>query len=240
MSVVNTKKYNTKLKSLYKRRVYLKLLNVKLFYDFICPFSYVCKAMFDKLAQEYPLNVEYFAKELHVDIGSNGIKTSELLSVLPNYNLILEMLSKMGSQYGIKINDVKVKYNTKTALILSKLAKRYGKESEYINIVYDSMFNKLENISDLEVIQQVFKKLDMPTNFTDEEIKKCYIDYSNDASNAIDINLTGVPFVVMDDKIKIQGLREEKFYIHKIEEYLKNSTVSIKNINDKSLKLIKN
>ena len=216
------------------------MLNVKLFYDFICPFSYVSKVMFDKLAQDYPINIEYYAKELHVDIGAKGIKTSELLSVLPNYNLILGMLNNMGSKYGIKINDVKVKYNTKTALILSKLAKRYNKESEYINIIYDCMFNKLENISDLEVIQQVFKKLDMPTNFTDEEVRKCYLDYSNDASYAIDINLTGVPFVVLDDKIKIQGLREEKFYVHKIEECLKNNVHSVSKINDNSLKLIKN
>lgn len=214
------------------------MLNVKLFYDFICPFSYVCKAMFDKLSQEYPLNVEYYAKELHVDIGTKGIKTSELLSVLPNYNVILEMLSNMGFKYGIKINDVKVKYNTKTALMLSKLAKKYGKESEYINIVYDYMFNKLENISDLEVIQQVFRRLDMPTNFSDEEVRRCYVDYSNDASYAIDINLTGVPFVVIDDRFKIQGLREEKFYIQKIEECLKENVSSLNSEN--SLKLIKN
>lgn len=53
------------------------MINVKLFYDFICPFSYVCKAMFDKLEKEYPINVEYYAKELHVDISENGIETSE-------------------------------------------------------------------------------------------------------------------------------------------------------------------
>ncbi len=199
------------------------MLNVKLFYDFICPFSYVCKSMFDKLSKEYPMNIEYFTKELHVGIPKEGISTSELLHVLPNYSLILQMLSNIGINYGIKINDVKVKYNTKTALILSKIAKKYNKESEYINLIYKMMFENLENISDFDTLQKVFDMLGMPLNFSDDEVKKSYVDYSNDASYAIDVNLTGVPFVIIDDKVKIQGLREEKIYVRKIEECLNNS-----------------
>ena len=196
------------------------MLNVKLFYDFICPFSYVCKSMFDKLSKEYPMNIEYFTKELHVGIPKEGISTSD---VLPNYSLILQMLSNIGINYGIKINDVKVKYNTKTALILSKIAKKYNKESEYINLIYKMMFENLENISDFDTLQKVFDMLGMPLNFSDDEVKKSYVDYSNDASYAIDVNLTGVPFVIIDDKVKIQGLREEKIYVRKIEECLNNS-----------------
>lgn len=192
------------------------MISVKFFYDFICPFSYVCKAMFDKLEKEYPIKVEYYAKELHVDISENGIKTSELLDILPNYSSILKILNNIGTQYGIKINDVKIKYNTKTALILSKFAKKFNKESEYINIIYRMMFENLDNISDLEKLQQVFRDLEIPTNLTDEELKKCYVEYSNDASHAIDVDLTGVPFVIINDDIKIQGLREEKVYIQKI------------------------
>ncbi|AID45024.1 hypothetical protein SFBM_1045 [Candidatus Arthromitus sp. SFB-mouse-Japan] len=192
------------------------MINVKLFYDFICPFSYVCKAMFDKLEKEYPINVEYYAKELHVDISENGIETSELLGALPNYSSILKILGNIGIQYGIKINDVKIKYNTKTALILSKFAKKYNKESEYINIIYKMMFESLDNISDLDKIQQVFENLGIPTNLTDEELKKCYVEYSNDASHAIDVGLTGVPFVIINNDIKIHGLREEKIYVQKI------------------------
>ena len=150
------------------------------------------------------------------------------------------MLSNIGSNYGIKINDVKVKYNTKTALILSKLAKKYNKESEYINIIYKLMFEDLDDISNIENIQQVFQILGMPLNFSDDEIKKCYVEYSNDTSYAIDVNLTGVPFVVIDDKIKIQGLREEKIYVQKIEECLNNSTHITSIGNENNLKLIKN
>ena len=215
------------------------MLNVKLFYDFVCPFSYVCKGIFDKLEKEYPIKVEYFTKELHVGISEKGIKTSELLNVLPNYSLILRMLSNIGKGYGIKINDVKVKYNTKTALILSKIAKKYDKESEYINIIYKFMFEELKNISDVEVIQQAFKMLDMPLNFSDEEIKRCYVDYSNDASYAIDVNLTGVPFVVIDDRVKIQGLREEKYYIQSIKECLNDSNTTTSIVNKNNLKLIR-
>lgn len=215
------------------------MLNVKLFYDFICPFSYVCKAMFDKLEKDYPLKIEYYTKELHVGISGDGIKTSELFKVLPNYSSILKMLGNIGIGYGIKINDVKVKYNTKTALILSKLAKKYGKESEYINAVYKMMFEDLEDISNVENIQKIFKNLDMPLNFSDDEIKKCYLEYSGDTSSAIDINLTGVPFVVIDETIKIQGLREEKIYAQKIEKCLKNPNPKISIVND-SIKLIEN
>lgn len=214
------------------------MLNVKLFYDFICPFSYVCKAMFDKLAKEYPIKIEYYTKELHVDISKDGAKTSELFSVLPNYNLILKILSGMGSEYGIKINEVKMNYNTKTALILSKLAKRYNKESEYIDAIYKLMFEDLENISDVEVIQNVFNSLEMPQNFTDDEIKKCYVEYSNDASHAIDIQLTGVPFIVIGDRVKIQGLREEKIYVQKIKECLEFSNSSVFN-DESSFKLVR-
>lgn len=217
------------------------MLNVKLFYDFICPFSYVCKAMFDKLAQEYPIKMEYYTKELHVGISKEGVKTSELFSVLPNYNLILKILGGMGNEYGIKINEVKMNYNTKTALILSKLAKRYNKESEYIDAIYKLMFEELENISDIETIQKVFNNLGMPQNFTDEEIKKCYVEYSNDTSYAIDIQLTGVPFIVIDNRLKIQGLREEKIYVQKIKECLEvsNSAFSSAFSDESSFKLIK-
>lgn len=217
------------------------MLNVKLFYDFICPFSYVCKAMFDKLEQEYPIKVEYYTKELHVGISEEGIQTSELFKVLPNYSSILKILGNIGKNYGITINDVKVNYNTKTALILSKLARKYNKESEYINEIYKLMFESLDDISNLEVIQKVFKKLDMPQNFSDDEIKKCYLEYSIDTSYAIDVNLTGVPFVVIDDTVKIQGLREEKIYIQKIQQCLEKGVshpVLKEGVNN--LKLIKN
>lgn len=215
------------------------MLNIKLFYDFICPFSYVCKAMFDKLEKEYPIKVEYYTKELHVGISEEGIQTSELFKVLPNYSSILNILNNIGQKYDITINDVKVNYNTKTALILSKLAKKYNRESEYINEIYKLMFNNLEDISDLELIQKVFKKLDMPENFSDDEIKKCYLEYSMDTSYAIDVNLTGVPFVVIDNSLKIQGLREEKIYIQKIKSCLEKS-LSRPSEEINNLKLIKN
>ena len=49
-----------------------------------------------------------------------------------------------------------------------------------------------------------------------------------------------MPFVVIDDKIKIQGLREEKIYVQKIEECLNNSTHITSIGNENNLKLIKN
>ncbi len=202
------------------------MINVKLFYDFICPFSCVCKAVFDKLSQEYPIKMEYYTKELHVGISEEGIKTSELFKVLPNYNLILNILNRMGNQYGIRINEVKMNYNTKTALILSKLAKKFNKESEYISLIYKLMFEELENISDIEVLQRTLQELGLPSNFTDNEFKKCYVEYSNDSSHAMDVRLTGVPFIVIDDKLKVQGLREEKIYIQKIEECLGDSSLN--------------
>lgn len=213
------------------------MVNVKIFYDFICPFSYICKKIFDKLSKEYPLNIEYYTKELHVNIPNSGIKTNELLKVLPKYSLILQMLSNIGEGYGIKINDVKVKYNTKTALILSKMAKRYKKESEYIDIVYKLMFDSLDNISDMEIIEQVFSNLDMPNNYSDNDIKKCYVEYSSDTSSAIDLGVTGVPFVIINDEFKIQGLRDEKFYIQKIKECL-DSSYKTSMVNENKLKLI--
>lgn len=216
------------------------MLNVKLFYDFICPFSYVCKSIFDKLSKEYPLKIEYYTKELHVDIPKEGIRTTDLFTVLPNYNSILKILGNIGNNYGIKINDVKMKYNTKSALILSKLAKKYNKESEYINLVYQMMFEYLDNISNVDNIQKVFDSLGMPDNFSDDEVKKCYIDYSNDASYAMDVNVTGVPFVIIDDKIKIQGLREEKFYVQKIQECLNNSNRITSMRTENNLKLVRN
>lgn len=103
------------------------------------------------------------------------------------------------------------------------------------------MFESLDDISNLEVIQKVFKKLDMPQNFSDDEIKKCYLEYSIDTSYAIDVNLTGVPFVVIDDTVKIQGLREEKIYIQKIQQCLEKGVsqpVLKEGVNN--LKLIKN
>lgn len=216
------------------------MLNVKLFYDFICPFSYVCKSIFDKLSKEYPLKIEYYTKELHVDIPKEGIRTTDLFTVLPNYNSILKILGNIGNNYGIKINDVKMKYNTKSALILSKLAKKYNKESEYINLVYQMMFEHLDNISNIDNIQKIFDALGMPDNFSDDEVKKCYVDYSNDASYAMDVNVTGVPFVIIDDKIKIQGLREEKFYVQKIQECLNNSDRITSIRTENNFKLVRN
>ncbi len=216
------------------------MLNVKLFYDFICPFSYVCKSIFDKLSKEYPLKIEYYTKELHVDIPKEGIRTTDLFTVLPNYNSILKILGNIGNNYGIKINDVKMKYNTKSALILSKLAKKYNKESEYINLVYQMMFEHLDNISNIDNIQKIFDALGMPDNFSDDEVKKCYVDYSNDASYAMDVNVTGVPFVIIDDKIKIQGLREEKFYVQKIQECLNNSDRITSMRTENNFKLVRN
>lgn len=201
------------------------MLNIKLFYDFICPFSYVCKAMLDKLKREYPIKVEYYTKELHVDIPEKGVSTYELLSVLPNYSAILRILNNIGDNYGIRINDVKTKYNTKTALVLSKIAKKHNKESEYINEIYKLMFDNLENISDIENIKKVLESLYIPANISDNELKNCYIEYSNDASYAIDVNLTGVPFIIIDDKVKIQGLREEKIYVKKISECLEKQDI---------------
>lgn len=216
------------------------MLNVKLFYDFICPFSYVCKSIFDKLSKEYPFKIEYYTKELHVDIPKEGIRTTDLFTVLPNYNSILKILGNIGNNYGIKINDVKMKYNTKSALILSKLAKKYNKESEYINLVYQMMFEHLDNISNIDNIQKIFDALGMPDNFSDDEVKKCYVDYSNDASYAMDVNVTGVPFVIIDDKIKIQGLREEKFYVQKIQECLNNSDRITSMRTENNFKLVRN
>ncbi len=140
----------------------MKRLIMKVFYDYICPFSYLLSRELERLKKELPIDVEWYPVLSHPEIPEEGLPLKKLLKDENQIKDAVESVSILARKEGIKLQIPERVSSSKLAIWMAECARQNGKFDEYHKRVYDVYFQEGKDIGDDQTIPEIIKSLKIP------------------------------------------------------------------------------
>lgn len=218
------------------------MLNINVFSDFACPWCYIGEKRLEDAISRLGLNgdvrVWYRAFELDPNAPKEGNKTSAE-RIAEKYNLSLEraknkvsQIDKVGQELGLNFNYSGAKpSNTFDAHRLMKLA-----EAQYDNLtlqklnkgLFDAYFGKNLVLANPDVLKEVGVAAGIDITDIDNLLKSDQYkeEVINDENIAHNLGITGVPYIIIDNKVAIPGAVSTEDFMDALVNVSKNQNVN--------------
>ena len=147
-------------------------LILKVFSDYICPFSYLLFRKIERLKKELPVAVEWYPLLSHPEIPEEGLPLRKLLKDDNEIKDTVKSVSILARQEGIELQIPERVSSSKLAIWMAECARQNGKFDEYHKRVYDVYFQEGKDIGDDQTIPEIIKSLHIP--------KKAIASFCND------------------------------------------------------------
>ena len=214
-------------------------MKIEIFSDFACPFCYIAKTKLFQAIKQLNLSEEtevvYRAFELN-PAASKTESFSYVDSVFKKKNNdlkkteeVMEALQMHAQDVGIIFNfDKVVLANTKNAHRLTKLAKLYEKEMEFVDIVMEHFFTEGLNLNDTEALLAICEQIGIDRNMAHKIIKeeKFTEELVLDRYEAQQLQIKSIPFFVFEDHYGIRGVEPMEVFTNTLlqtKEYIKKN-----------------
>lgn len=183
---------------------------IRVFSDFAWPFCYLGLGLVEKLKEEgVEFELDWVPFELDPNCPEEGM---DLYDVYPKEYIhrSLDMLSKMGKEFGIGYNNKNGKFNTRLAHLGGFYALENGKYDEYARAVFKAYFEDGLNLYNREVLSEIAENIGLnPAKMLDAIDSKKYDENLKEARNlAIEYGIQSVPTFIINNKYKISGIRD--------------------------------
>ncbi len=184
-------------------------MNITVFYDYICPFSYIGSKRIQNIAGDYGIEIEWKGFEIHPEYPSDGKLRKRSLKMAK----VNESLKSVMDEEESKFKLPGFVTNTKMALEAAEFAKTQGKFLEFHNSCYDSYMINRENIGDINVILEIGESIGIDKHrlqeaLTNKEMTDSLESYKEDAKKA---DVFGVPTILFND-FRIHGVQSIETY----------------------------
>ncbi|WXG47395.1 MAG: DsbA family protein [Candidatus Atabeyarchaeum deiterrae] len=138
------------------------MIEVKVYFDYVCPYCLVANENIHRFAAKYPaVHFDYSPWEIVPEAPVEGI-TLEYDSVDPR-------IARLAEEAGLWMRAPKIQPNSHMALLGFFYAKARGKEARYTDAVFDALWNHDENIGQLHSLSEVVGKIGLdPVEFRDQ------------------------------------------------------------------------
>jgi len=205
-------------------------MRVDIWSDVVCPFCYIGKRQFETaLAQfEHKNEVEIVWHSFQLDPTTPKPTTGNLYDMLANkYNItreraelmskgVVEMAALIGLYYDM---DAAKPANTLDAHRIIKLATKYGLANAAKELFFAAYFIEGKDIADAETIKQLGIEIGLNANEIDAVLTSD--DYTDqviaDQDLAKQMNITGVPFFVVNNKYGISGAQGGQTFLKSLQ-----------------------
>jgi predicted DsbA family dithiol-disulfide isomerase len=205
-------------------------MKIKIFLDTICGWCYIChKRLFNALAEfkDKKFEVEYAPFLLNPDMPLAGIKRTDYLvmkfggkeNAQPMYDRMTEQAKSEGLNF--KLNNIQITPSTILSHILIDLSKGMKQQNTIVENIFKTYFVEAGNIGDPENLitigvknglkEEIIKKAFESKKKRDEILEKNQFAYS--------IGISGVPLVMFNDQVAIQGADSTGSIIEKIKKF---------------------
>lgn len=183
---------------------------IMIFSDFAWPYCYFGLALIQKLREAGLIfELEWLPFELDPNVPAEGM---DLYKVLPKEYVerSLEILSKMGKEFGINYNNKNAKFNTRLAHLCGFYALEKGKYDDYAKAVFIAYFEDGANVYDRDVLGKVAEKIGLDSKeMLDVVDLGKYDENLVKAKNlANDLGIQSVPTFIINNRYKIAGVRD--------------------------------
>ncbi|WP_417431998.1 DsbA family oxidoreductase [Kiloniella sp.] len=202
-------------------------MKVKIWSDTMCPFCYIAKKNFEKAMQQLSfakeIEVEWKSYQLDPELQETSGSTNfgQYLMERKGFSVskkgqFLQQLTDMGESSGVNFNfDKTYVANTFLAHKLLHLAKKYGKNSEMEELLFQALFENGMNIADPELLISLAEQLEIDKTVTREALVSNKVDYEvkQDFMEARNMAVSSVPFFVLDNKYSISGAQPVEVFL---------------------------
>jgi len=205
-------------------------MKIKIFLDTICGWCYIGhKKLFNALAefQDRKFEVEYAPFLLNPDMPLAGIKRTDYLvmkfggkeNAQPMYDRMTEQAKSEGLNF--KLNNIRITPSTILSHILIDLSKGMKQQNNIVENIFKTYFVEAGNIGDPENLITIGVKNGLKEEIIKEafESKKKRDEILEKNQFAYSIGISGVPLVMFNDQVAIEGAESTGSIIEKIKKF---------------------
>ena len=177
----------------------MKIINVTVYSDYVCPYCYIGAARVQQLQQEYDPPLVWKSFELHPEAPADGIPPSMFYQNNPNLKRISENAQQLAANANLQLGDHVIYSNSRLALELGEFAEQWGKGEAFRTVIFDAYFQRIQDMGDEAVLLDVAEEIGLPR----EEAAKCLSERTMKAcvelqtQEARGYGITGVPTFII-------------------------------------------
>ena len=205
-------------------------MKIKIFLDTICGWCYIGhKRLFNALAEfkDKKFEVEYAPFLLNPDMPLAGIKRSDYLvmkfgskeNAQPMYDRMSEQATSEGLNF--KLNDIQITPSTILSHILIDLTQGMKQQNSIVENIFKTYFINADNIGDPANLIAIGVKNGLKKESIEEafQSKKKRDEILEKNERAYKMGITGVPLVMFNDQVAVQGAEDKNSIIEKIKKF---------------------
>ena len=205
-------------------------MKIKIFLDTICGWCYIGhKRLFNALAEfkDKKFEVEYAPFLLNPDMPLAGIKRSDYLvmkfgskeNAQPMYDRMSEQATSQGLNF--KLNDIQITPSTILSHILIDLTQGMKEQNSIVENIFKTYFINADNIGDPANLIAIGVKSGLKKEIIKEafESKKKRDEILEKNQRAYKMGITGVPLVMFNNQVAVQGAENKDWIIEKIKKF---------------------
>ena len=205
-------------------------MKIKIFLDTICGWCYIGhKRLFNALAEfkDRKFEFEYAPFLLNPDMPLAGIKRSDYLvmkfgskeNAQPMYDRMTEQAKSENLNF--KLNDIQITPSTILSHILIDLSKGMREQNSIVENIFKTYFIAAGNIGDPANLIAIGVKNGLKKEIIKEafESKKKRDEILEKNQLAYTMGITGVPLVMFNDQVAVQGAENKDSIIEKIKRF---------------------
>jgi predicted DsbA family dithiol-disulfide isomerase len=205
-------------------------MKIKIFLDTICGWCYIGhKRLFNAVAEfkDRKFEVEYAPFLLNPDMPLTGMKRSDYLLMKfggkENAQPMYDRMTKQAKteDLNFKLNDIQITPSTILSHILIDLSKGMKEQNSIVENIFKTYFIDADNIGDPENLITIGVKNGLKKEIIKEafESKKKKDEILEKNQLAYTMGITGVPLVMFNGQIALQGAENKDSIIEKIKKF---------------------
>jgi predicted DsbA family dithiol-disulfide isomerase len=205
---------------------------IEVWSDILCPFCYIGKRNLENALKEFPEPVQVVWRSFELDPKAPKVSPVDLPTRLAErYGQTLEWAREKNREVEGRASSVGLTFHLEKAVLtnsfdahrLIHLAESKGQQNAMKERLLAAYFTESKNIGDLATLVDLAVEigLDGPTVEAMLKSDQYSEDVRNDERLARDLDISGVPFFVVNQRFAISGAQPKEYFLealHKIKE----------------------
>lgn len=205
-------------------------MKIEIWSDVVCPFCYIGKRKLEQALEQFPHNdqveISWKSFQLDPEAPAHGGDYLQYLSARKGWSLdqtrqLTQQVTQMAANAGLEYHLEKaITANSFDAHRLEHLASKKGLGDEVSEALFKAHFMEGKNIAD----HQTLTAIGVAIGLKEEEVKQL-LDGSmfseevrQDIDEARKLQISGVPFFVIDRKYAISGAQDAAIFLQTLEK----------------------
>ena len=208
------------------RIIIKKVMKVEIWSDVMCPFCYIGKRKFENALEQFAhkdeVEVVWKSFQLNPDMKTEaGKNINQYLAEVKGWSI--EKAKEMNDHVSGIAKDIGLTYHLDKAVVansfdahrFSHLAKKYGKQNDAEEKLFEAYFTDGKNTADHQTLVQLGSEIGMDateisTVLSSDEFAD---EVNQDIYEAQQVGVRGVPFFVLGEKYAISGAQESSTFL---------------------------